>query len=82
VVYDASARTMDVYVNGAVDDGILTGAVPSSQQIPTGVDVQLGNANPGTPPAGGGNPLHGTLDDVRVYDRALTPQEIAALANS
>jgi len=30
-VYDAAARTLDMYVNGVRDNGILIGTVPASQ---------------------------------------------------
>jgi hypothetical protein len=81
-VYDAQAQTIDLYVDGVLDDGIASGAgpIPSSQQIPTGVGVQLGDADANGMPAGGGNTFHGIVDDVRVYARALTPAEVAALA--
>src|SRR5204863_5502334 len=30
-VYNAAARTLDIYVNGVLDNGILSGTVPASQ---------------------------------------------------
>ena len=31
--------------------------------------------------AGGGNPFNGALDEIRIYDRVLSPFEIRYLAN-
>lgn len=33
----------------------------------------------GTAPGGVANDLHGLVDDVRIYDRALSPAEVQAL---
>ncbi len=70
-VYDAESRTLDVYVNGVLDNGLLIGTVPGAQ-----VDADL-NASVGqrTGYPGAFNFL-GAIDEVRVFDRALTAAEV------
>jgi fibronectin type 3 domain-containing protein len=68
-VYNAAARTLDVYVNGVLDNGSLVGAVPASQTLPGTESVAIGQR------AAGFNFI-GTIDEVRVYNRALSPAEI------
>ena len=64
--------TMRMYVNGAEEV-----AVPGPVSIAAhAVDFGIGAEGDGT------NPFHGALDEVKVYNRALTPSEIAALAAS
>ena len=46
-VYDASARTMDVYINGIPDDGVLSGTVPSSQ-VNSSVNAKSAGEQAGT----------------------------------
>ena len=81
-VYDAENLEMHVYVNGVLDDGMLVNTVPGAQHEPTVlVDVQIGNASPsGGASTGGGNTFAGLLDEVRMYDRALSATEIATIA--
>jgi chitodextrinase len=67
-VYDASAQTLDIYVNGVLDNGILSDAVPASQIIAP-VNVTIGQRS-------GGWHFAGVIDDVRVYNRALSASEI------
>src|SRR5258705_1061719 len=67
-VYDAAARTLNIYVNGALDNGVLNGTVGTSQRNAT-VNANLGRRT-------GGFFIRGTIDDVRLYGRALTPTEI------
>src|SRR5262249_39915210 len=70
-VYDAASRTLDVYVNGVLDNGVLTGTVPDAP-----VDSSL-NANIGERT---GYPATynfiGGIDEVHVFDRALSAAEI------
>jgi len=80
-VYDAEAQEMHVYVNGVLDDGILSGLVPASQVEPaSGVHAQIGNSDPAQGVSGGDYPFDGKLDEVRFYTRALNAGEIAAIA--
>jgi uncharacterized protein (TIGR03437 family) len=67
-VYNSSARTLDIYVNGALDNGVLVGAVPGLQYVPA-VNVNIGRRPLGYY-------FKGIIDDVSVYNRALSPAEI------
>ena len=69
--YDGTS--MRLYLNG-VQVGVVakTGAVAMNGNVP----LNLGR-NPD-----GSNYMHGALDDVRIYNRALTPTEIGALMNN
>ena len=67
-VYNASAKTLDIYVNGVLDDGVLTGTIPLSQYIPA-LNATIGERS-------GGFYFKGVIDDVRVYNRALSQAEI------
>jgi glucose/arabinose dehydrogenase/PKD repeat protein len=69
-VYNAAAQTLHIYVNGLLDDGVLNGTVPSSQFDPA-QNVTIGRRT-------GGFYFQGTLDEIRVYNRALTQAEIQA----
>ena len=70
-VYNAATATMDVYLNGQLDNGPLVGNVTSSQRDSSQ------NVNVGRRPAGGFGFI-GRIDDVRIYDRALTINEVQA----
>jgi glucose/arabinose dehydrogenase/chitodextrinase len=69
-VYNASAQTLHIYVNGQLDDGVLVGTVPSSQFDPA-QNVTIGRRT-------GGYYFQGMLDEIRIYNRALTQAEIQA----
>ena len=71
-VYDATARTLDVYLNGVLDNGTLLGTVTSTQQ-----NSPL-NVNVGRRPGVSGFAFNGAIDEVRIYNRALSPTEIQA----
>ena len=72
-VYNAVARTLHVYLNGQLDDGVLQGTVTATQQNST-ANVSIGQRTgfPGT------FNFNGTVDDVRIYSRALTQAQIQA----
>ena len=70
-VYNATARTLDIYVNGVLDNGVLGGTVPAAQ-VASNVNVNIGRRS-------GGFYFRGVIDDVRIYNRALTPAEIGTL---
>ena len=59
-----------VYLNGQLDDGELVGTVSSTQQNSSA------NVNVGGRPGSNSFNLNGRIDDVRIYDRALTQTEI------
>ena len=73
-VYNASARTLDIYVNGVLNNGTLSGTVPASQ-INSAVNVNIGRRS-------GGFYFNGVIDDVRIYNRALSQAEIQADMNT
>ena len=69
-VYDAATQTLDVYLNGALDNGQLVGTVTSSQQNSTA------NVNIGRRAGATGFEFAGRIDDVRIADHALTQAQI------
>ena len=71
-VYNAATRTVDVYLNGQLDNASLDGTITASQQ-----DSPL-NVAIGRRPGSSGFEFNGRIDDVRIYDRALTAAEIQA----
>jgi hypothetical protein len=73
-VYDAAARTLHIYVNGVLDDGVLRGTVPAAQ-FNGPASVNIGRHS-------GGFYFQGTIDEVRLYNRALTQAEIQADMNT
>jgi fibronectin type 3 domain-containing protein len=73
-VYNASAKTLDIYVNGVLDDGVLNGTVTASQVNPA-LHANIGRRS-------GGYYFQGTIDELRVYDVALTAAQIQADMNT
>lgn len=73
-VYNAAARTLDIYVNGVLNNGVLVGTVPSSQVNPS-VNVNIGRRSDGLY-------FNGVIDEVRIYNRTLTAAEIQADMNT
>ena len=73
-VYDATSQTLDIYVNGVLDNGILSDSVPASQ-IVAPVNVTIGQRS-------GGWHFAGVIDDVRVHNRALSAGEILVDMNT
>src|SRR5205807_8420751 len=74
-VYDAAARTVNVYVNGVLDNGLLVGTVPASQANAANERVTVGRRT-------GGFYFQGTIDEVRLYGRALSQAEIQSDMNA
>ena len=72
-VYDAAARTLHIYVNGTLDDGVLTGTVPAAQ-FSSSVNAAIGRRT-------GGFNFQGDIDEARVYNRALSQAEIQSDMN-
>ena len=68
-VYDAATGTINVYLNGQLDNGSFFGATASSQQNSPS-NVNIGQR------ASGNFSFNGRIDDVRIYSRALTQTEI------
>ena len=69
-VYDTAAGSLDIYVNGVLDNGVLIGTIPTSQ-VDSTVNVNIGRRT-------GGYYFNGFIDDVRIYNRALSQTEIQA----
>jgi len=76
-VYDAQAQTMNVYLNGVLDNGTLLGTVSSSQRNAL-TSVLIGQRADWTQRYA----FIGTIDEMRIYNRALTQAEIQADMNS
>jgi hypothetical protein len=74
-VFDASRQSMDVYLNGVLDNGALVGTV-SRMQRSSRLPLFVGRRSDGK-----GFEFLGTIDDVRVYSFALTADEIIADMN-
>jgi VanZ family protein len=72
-VYDAGAKSLDVYLNGKPDNGALAGSVTGLQRCSRAA-VYVGRRSDGK-----GFEFAGSIDDVRIYSLALTPAEIAAV---
>jgi VanZ family protein len=72
-VYDAQAKTLDVYLNGRQDDGPLAGVV-TGMQHPSRAAVFVGRRADAK-----GFEFTGFIDDVRIYSLALTQNEIEAV---
>jgi hypothetical protein len=70
-VYNATTKTLDIYVNGVLDDGILRGTTPSVQTGST-VNANIGRRSTGFY-------FKGTIDEVRIFNRALSQSEIQAI---
>ena len=73
-VYNDAGRTLDFYVNGVRDNGVLIGTIPASQ-INSAVNVNIGRRS-------GGFYFSGVIDEVRIYNRALSGPEIQADMNT
>jgi hypothetical protein len=71
-VYNAAAQTLNVYLNGQLDNGVLVGVITGSQQN-SALGVAIGRK-----PGNTGFEFAGKIDDVRIYGRALTQAEIQA----
>ncbi len=67
-VYNPSTATLDIYVNGVLDNGVLYNTVPRSQYSPS-LSVTVGKRFDGFL-------FKGVIDDLRVYTRALTQADI------
>jgi hypothetical protein len=72
-VYDAEAQTLDVYLNGELDNGFLLGSVTHAQQSSPRAALYVGRRSD-LEDFG----FVGSIDDVRIYSLALTKTEIAA----
>ncbi len=71
-VYNAKAKTMDVYLNGELDNGVLVGPVTGSQKS-SRENVYVGRRGDSDQ-----FDFTGEIDDARIYSLPLTKAEIAA----
>jgi len=67
-VYNSATGTLDVYVNGVLSSGTLRGTIPAAQ-FDQAVNVNIGRRT-------GGYFFNGLIDEVRIYNRALSQAEI------
>ena len=76
VVYDGSSKAsgLKIYFDGKLQEWTIE-QDRLSDTIRSKVPLYLGRRNPGAP-------FNGLLDEVRIYDRALTEAEVQALAGS
>jgi hypothetical protein len=73
VTWDSVSAAITGYV-----DGVASGTTSYVGPIGTNNDLQIGRLDPAIS-AGNSNPFTGSLDDVRIYNRALPPSEIRTL---
>jgi hypothetical protein len=71
-VYNAEAQTLDVYLNGKLDNGFLLGSVTGTQRSSRAA------MNVGRRRDLEGYEFAGSIHDVRIYSLALTQAEIGA----
>jgi Concanavalin A-like lectin/glucanases superfamily len=71
-VYNAEARTLDVYLNGELDNGFVLGRVTGTQRSSREA-VYVGRRSDLT-----GYEFAGSIANVRLYSRALTKAEVSA----
>ncbi len=83
-VYDAQWHHVSVVKKGTTDmrlylDGVLqsTDSSITSGDFSTGTLLYVGDING----LGGGNAFNGTIDELRIYRRALNPTDVSALYN-
>jgi hypothetical protein len=72
--YDANggSNNYKIYINGVLDNSkTVTGNIAST----------TGNTNIGSHGAYGANYFYGSIDEVRIYNRALSPKEVSDLYN-
>ncbi len=77
IVYTVATGTVAFYIDGALDS--TTNGMPSPSGTTTR-DMHIGNDS--AEAYDNAYVFHGSLDDVRLYDRALSAGEVLALSNS
>ena len=71
-VYDARAKTLDVYLNGELDNGYLRGSVTGKQRS-SRAGLYIGKRTDRDD-----FEFSGSIDEVHIYSLALTKSDIAA----
>ncbi|MGB7218689.1 MAG: DUF4038 domain-containing protein [Vicinamibacterales bacterium] len=70
-VYDAGAQTLNIYVNGVLDNGLLSGTVPAAQ-VDSSFNVNIAQ-RAGLP---GTYNFQGRIDEAHIFNHALSASEI------
>jgi hypothetical protein len=73
-VYDSVAKTKAIYVNGALANQAVVTANITSTTVNTYIGARMGATAPG-------NFFTGTIDDVRMYNKALSAAEVEFLSD-
>jgi hypothetical protein len=76
VVYSYANQTLSIYVDGVLDN-VTTSIAPPNASV--GANVYIGRDDPTS--TDNGYFIQGTLDDIRIYNRAISPSEILKLYN-
>jgi len=80
-VYDSTAQIMKVYIDGVDDGGSACGGCGPTDIPPSFFPATFGPPEVGNNGVNSTKPFPGILDDVRVYNRVLTSDEIKRLYN-
>ncbi len=74
----------DIYIDGVLDtsDTDTTNLLNDPQLLTIGAIADASNPDPTSPDSSGYNGYQGLLDDIQIYDRALTPDEVTFLYNN
>ena len=79
LVFDGSltgnTNRLKIYVNGVVQAATCAGTIPATTGVASGYPTRLG-------PYTGYSYFPGSLDDVRIYSRALSANEVSSLYNA
>ncbi|TXI33543.1 MAG: hypothetical protein E6Q53_02830 [Candidatus Moraniibacteriota bacterium] len=76
MVWDqASAANSEIYINGVVDNATDTGTIGNIGDLSNSQIFSMGTQSDVS------SPFNGKLDEMRMYKRALSAAEIAALYN-
>ncbi len=75
--YNATAQTVTIFINGVLQATTTTGTIPSSISATLG-RFQVGAQDSTTTPT---NFYNGLIDEVRLYNRALSVSEVSQLYN-
>ncbi|MBD3304338.1 hypothetical protein GF343_04270, partial [Candidatus Woesearchaeota archaeon] len=70
-VYESSSNNLSVYINGSLDNSGIRSAAPAFA-----VPLMIGVAGTGS------SHFNGTIDEVRIHNRSLTPRQIKAHYNA
>jgi hypothetical protein len=73
-VYSASAQQLTIYIDGALDN-ITSGITTPNAAVTAG--LYIGRDNPAVP--SGGYFFHGSMDDIRIYNKALSQSAVIQL---